>query len=137
MKDWEAAARHCARAMALPLDVIAGPYAEAVVVCHWFILVDRRLKFTLIYQPTAESHLPPVQTLQDARETLLRVFRENFAEASRARDSSATSRFFKLFPAIGWEDEGLEAYANFVVELVQVRSPPTAKCDLFFPSSFS
>ncbi|KAF8906209.1 COG4 transport protein-domain-containing protein [Gymnopilus junonius] len=108
MKDWEAAARHCARAMALPLDVIAGPFAEAVV-------------------PTAESHLPPVQTLQDAREILLKVFRENFAEASRARDSSATSRFFKLFPAIGWEDEGLEAYANFVVELVQVRSPPTAK----------
>ncbi|PPQ84112.1 hypothetical protein CVT26_013223, partial [Gymnopilus dilepis] len=108
MKDWEAAARHCARAMALPLDVIAGPYAEAVV-------------------PTAESHLPPVQTLQDARETLLKVFRENFAEASRARDSSATSRFFKLFPAIGWEEEGLEAYANFVVELVQVKAPPTAK----------
>lgn len=58
---------------------------------------------------------------------LLSVFRQNFVEASHARDSSATSRFFKLFPAIGWEAEGLDAYATFVVELVRARSPPTAK----------
>jgi len=58
---------------------------------------------------------------------LLSVFRHNFAEASHARDSSATSRFFKLFPAIGWEAEGLDAYATFVVELVRARSPATAK----------
>uniref|UniRef100_A0A8H7Y2D9 Conserved oligomeric Golgi complex subunit 4 n=1 Tax=Psilocybe cubensis TaxID=181762 RepID=A0A8H7Y2D9_PSICU len=102
-QDWESAARHCARAMALPLDVIAGPFAEIAV-------------------PTSESHLPPPQTLQAARETLLSVFREKFQEASRARDSNATSRFFKLFPAIGWEDEGLEAYASFVVELVRLTT---------------
>ncbi|KIM48961.1 hypothetical protein M413DRAFT_59758 [Hebeloma cylindrosporum] len=107
-QDWETAARHCARAMALPLEVISGPFAEVAV-------------------PTSESHLPPGQTLQAAREMLLSVFRRNFAEASHARDSSATSRFFKLFPAIGWEAEGLDAYATFVVELVRARSPATAK----------
>ncbi|KAF8964638.1 COG4 transport protein-domain-containing protein [Flammula alnicola] len=95
---WESAARHCARAMSLPLEVTSGHFAEVAVV-H----------------------------LQAARERLLSVFRHNFAEASSARDSSATSRFFKLFPAIGWEAEGLEAYAAFVVELVRVRSPATAK----------
>jgi hypothetical protein len=80
------------------------------------------------------SHLPPPQTLQAAREKLLSVFRHNFAEASHARDSSATSRFFKLFPAIGWEVEGLEAYAEFVVELVRARSPAIAKSIFFFGS---
>ncbi|KDR81347.1 hypothetical protein GALMADRAFT_239193 [Galerina marginata CBS 339.88] len=108
MQDWESAARHCARAMSLPLEVISGPFAEVAV-------------------PTSDSHLPPAQTLQAAREKLLAVFRNNFMEASRSRDSSATSRYFKLFPAIGWETEGLEAYASFVVELVRVRSPATAK----------
>ncbi|KAI0807010.1 COG4-domain-containing protein [Fomes fomentarius] len=106
--DWESATRHCARAMALPLDVISGPFAETAV-------------------PTAESSLPPAQTLQAAREQLLAVFRREFDKASRARDATATSRFFKLFPAIGWEAEGLQAYASFVVELVKVRAPASAK----------
>ncbi|KAG6910876.1 hypothetical protein DXG01_006559 [Tephrocybe rancida] len=107
-QDWEAATRHCARALALPLEVISGPFAEAAV-------------------PTSESHLPPAETLQQARETLLTIFRRNFEQASQSRDSTATSRFFKLFPAIGWEDEGLEAYASFVVDLVRVRAPASAK----------
>ncbi|KAK7466940.1 Golgi transport complex subunit 4 [Stygiomarasmius scandens] len=94
--------------MALPISVIAGPFAQAVV-------------------PTSESPLPPAQTLQAAREHLLQVFRTNFEQASRTRDSTATSRFFKLFPAIGWEKEGLDLYATFVVDLVKVRSPVAIK----------
>ncbi|KAF8197372.1 COG4 transport protein-domain-containing protein [Pholiota molesta] len=107
-QDWESATRHCARAMSVPAEVISGPFAEMAV-------------------PTAENHLPPPQTLQTAREKLLSVFRQNFAEAASARDSNATSRFFKLFPSVGWEAEGLDAYATFVVELVRVRSPASAK----------
>jgi hypothetical protein len=78
-------------------------------------------------QPTAESHLPPVQTLQAAREQLLSIFRSHFEQASRSRDAAATTRYFKLFPTIGWEAEGLEAYASFVVDLVRVRAPTSAK----------
>jgi hypothetical protein len=58
---------------------------------------------------------------------LLNVFRKSFAEASQSRDAAATTRFFKLFPVIGWEEEGLEAYASFVVDLVKVRPPASAK----------
>ncbi|KAH7889814.1 COG4 transport protein-domain-containing protein [Phlebopus sp. FC_14] len=107
-QDWESATRHCARAMSLPLEVISGPFAEAVV-------------------PTAESHLPPAQTLQAAREQLLSMFLRHFEQASRSRDPAATSRYFKLFPAIGWEAEGLGAYAAFVVDLVRVRAPSSVK----------
>ncbi|KAH7921493.1 COG4-domain-containing protein [Leucogyrophana mollusca] len=107
-QDWESATRHCSRAMSLPFDVISGPFAETAV-------------------PTSESHLPPAQTLQVAREQLLSIFKRQFEHASRSRDAAATSRFFKLFPAIGWEAEGLEAYASFVVDLVRVRAPASAK----------
>ncbi|KAI0933704.1 hypothetical protein AcW1_005462 [Taiwanofungus camphoratus] len=107
-KDWESATRYCARAMAIPLEVTTGPFAETAV-------------------PTSESHLPPAQTLQAAREELLNVFRQQFEIASRSRDATATSRFFKLFPAIGWESEGLQAYASFVVDLIRVRAPASAK----------
>ncbi|PPQ65096.1 hypothetical protein CVT24_003057 [Panaeolus cyanescens] len=107
-KDWESATRHCARAMSLPPDVITGPFAEFTV-------------------PTSEYPAPPSQTLQASREQLLAIFKHHFEEASRSRDSSTTSRFFKLFPTIGWEKEGLELYANFVVELVKGRSPTAVK----------
>ncbi|KAJ7191082.1 COG4 transport protein-domain-containing protein [Mycena pura] len=107
-QDWESATRHCARAMSLPLEVISGPFAETAV-------------------PTFDSHLPPAQTLQAAREHLLAIFRQQFEQASRLRDSAITSRYFKLFPEIGWEEEGLQAYASFVVDLVRVRAPASAK----------
>ncbi|KAI0340154.1 COG4-domain-containing protein [Trametopsis cervina] len=107
-QDWESATRHCARAMSIPLDVTSGPFAETAV-------------------PTAENPLPPAQALQTAREQLLNIFREQFEQASTSRDAAATSRFFKLFPAIGWETEGLQAYASFVVDLVKIRAPASAK----------
>ncbi|KAJ7489961.1 COG4 transport protein-domain-containing protein [Mycena galericulata] len=107
-QDWESATRHCARAMSLPLEVLSGQFAETAV-------------------PTSDSHLPPAQTLQAAREHLLAIFQRQFEQASRSRDSTTTSRFFKLFPAIGWEAEGLQAYASFVVDLVRVRAPASAK----------
>lgn len=107
-QDWESATTHCAKAMSLPPDVVSGEFAQTAV-------------------PTSESHLPPAQTLQGQREKLLGIFRQKFDEASRSRDSTATTRFFKLFPAIGWEAEGLEAYAAFVVDLVRIRAPASAK----------
>jgi len=55
------------------------------------------------------------------------VFKQRFEEASRSRNPTSTTRFFKLFPAIGWEEEGLEAYAAFVVDLVRIRAPASAK----------
>ena len=128
-RDWESATRHCARAMALPDEVITGAFAESAVVCIPITTqCPLRLKWAL-YQPTPESHLPPVQTLQNAREHLLSIFRASFSEATKARDAAATTRFFKLFPAIGWEAEGLEAYASFVVDLVKVRPPASAKSE--------
>jgi hypothetical protein len=47
----------------------------------------------------------------------------------------ATTRFFKLFPVIGWETEGLEAYASFIVDLVKVRPPASAQ-STFSPDFF-
>ncbi|TFK55321.1 COG4-domain-containing protein [Heliocybe sulcata] len=107
-QDWESATRHCARAMALPSEVLTGQFAETAV-------------------PTSENPLPPAQSVQLAKEKLLSIFRERFNEAAKTRDAAATTRYFKLFPTIGCEAEGLEAYASFVVGLVRVRAPPSAK----------
>ncbi|KAF9264914.1 COG4-domain-containing protein [Marasmius fiardii PR-910] len=107
-QDWETASRHCARAMSVSPQIISGAFAQVAV-------------------PTSDSHLPPAQTLETAREELLKIFLRNFEQASQAKDAAATSRYFKLFPSIGWEKEGLEAYASFVIDLVRVRAPVASK----------
>lgn len=71
--------------------------------------------------------LPPAQTLEEARKSLLDIFSRQFERASAARDSANTSRVFKLFPEIGWETEGLELYARFVVDLIRARAPAGVK----------
>ena len=48
------------------------------------------------------------------------------------KDEQAVSRFFRLWPGIGAEKEGLEAYGDFVVGLVKSRSSNTGKSE-FLP----
>ncbi|KAF8309865.1 COG4 transport protein-domain-containing protein [Cantharellus anzutake] len=107
-RDWESASRHCSRAMSIPEDIICGRFTDATV-------------------PSAESHLPPIETLSEARNYLLHTFRDNFERAVAARDSAGITRFFKLFPTIGWEKEGLAAYSDFVVDLVRSRPISSGK----------
>jgi conserved oligomeric Golgi complex subunit 4 len=80
-----------------------------------------------IIKPSGASPSPPVETLQQVREQLLAVFSREFNAAARAKDEAGISKFFKLFPLIGWEKEGLDAYAGFVVDIVRNRPIPTIK----------
>ena len=64
------------------------------------------------------------------RERLRDVFLHQFEKAAEARDSNMVTRFFKLFPPIGWEAEGLEVYSTFVVSLVQPRTSFADTCTL-------
>ncbi|ELU36392.1 COG4 transport domain-containing protein [Rhizoctonia solani AG-1 IA] len=105
-RDWETAARHCARAMAVPKEVMEGPFAQV---------------------PSTDLPDPPTQTLADARTALLGVFRKEFDGAAIARDPVAISRFFKLFPTINCPADGLAAYSDFVLDLVARRAPPSVK----------
>jgi hypothetical protein len=106
--DWEGAARACRRAMTVRDEVTQGGFAGSVV-------------------PTPQNPLPPPQQLAELRGVLLRTFRQEFDAAAERRDEHEVSRYFRLWPGIGAEDEGLEAYGNFVVSLVKSRSSAAGK----------
>ncbi|WVQ77082.1 hypothetical protein IAR50_006765 [Cryptococcus sp. DSM 104548] len=106
--DWESASRACRRAMSVRKQVLEGNFANSVV-------------------PTSQYPLPPSQTLQELRDILLHTFRREFDDAVVRKDEPGVSRFFRLWPAIGAENEGLEAYGDFVVGLVKARSPAAGK----------
>jgi hypothetical protein len=81
-------------------------------------------------QPTPQQSLPPPQILDQLRETLLHTFRTEFDAAAARRDQQAVSRFFRLWPGVDAEEEGLEAYGDFVVGLVKARNAAAGKREL-------
>lgn len=70
----------------------------------------------------------PSQALNDAREVLKDTFLRQFDQASKSRNASEATRFFKLFPTIGCELDGLNAYATFVSRLIHIEPPPSSAC---------
>lgn len=64
---------------------------------------------------------PPSAQLSALRDSLLATFSAQFRAAAEARDEQGTSRFFRLFPMIGAEEQGLGVYADFVVTLVKTK----------------
>ncbi|QRV99761.1 COG4 transport domain-containing protein [Ceratobasidium sp. AG-Ba] len=87
-RDWKTADRHCTRAIEVSKEVMDGPFAQVAI-------------------PSSDLPSPPSQILDEARASLLTVFRKEFDAAAIARDSVVISRFFQLFPVINCQAEGL------------------------------
>lgn len=102
---------------------------------HFFLLLLLTSATPLTSQPTPQSPLPPPQQLNELRDSLLQTFRAEFDAAAERKDEGEVSRYFRLWPGIGAEDEGLEAYGDFVVGLVKARSTAAGKRELSSHSS--
>ena len=77
--------------------------------------------------PTPQYPQPPSNQLTELRDILLHTFRTEFDSAAQRKDQQGVSRFFRLWPGIGAEEEGLEAYGDFVVGLVKSRGSNAGK----------
>lgn len=100
--DWETATRHAQKAMTVPTEVIESEFAMKVV-------------------PTTEQPLAPAQTLLELRSVLLRVFTQKFQQAAESKDEAEASKFFKMFPLVGWRNEGLAAYCTFARGMIREK----------------
>ncbi|KAK9370414.1 COG4 transport protein-domain-containing protein [Lipomyces kononenkoae] len=122
VRDWEAVAQHIHRASQLPPDLIKGRFAEAMV-------------------PTEDNPESPAIALQNETETFGALFLKEFEAAAKAKDMEKITRFFKLFPLIGKEKEGLDVYAKFVCTIIagQSRQLMSSKTEgpLFFGMALS
>lgn len=72
-------------------------------------------------QPTSENPDHPAKTLADAKSTLFDIFSQRFDDAVVQRNESDITRYFKLFPLIGCQAEGLDKYSRFVCNIVKGR----------------
>lgn len=102
-RDWERAAWYVNKARTLPSDLITGGFAKAMV-------------------PTAEFPDYPEATLLEASKSLGNIFLREFGKAATAKDMETLTRYFKLFPLIGQEKEGLDVYAKFICGIITAQS---------------
>jgi conserved oligomeric Golgi complex subunit 4 len=100
-------------------------YETAAVFVHRTLKIDEKIltgKFSEVAIPTGEYPDIPQKMLRDSTETLYAIFSREFDSAVQARNESEISRFFRLFPLIGKESEGLDKYSNFVCGIVGGKS---------------
>ncbi|GAM86523.1 hypothetical protein ANO11243_045370 [Dothideomycetidae sp. 11243] len=102
-QDWELAATYLNRASKVPAEVIDGAFAEEIV-------------------PTADVPDAPRITLDKAAQNLCALFLREFEKAIKEGDGTNVTRFFKLFPLIGRESVGLDAYGRYVCGGVSSRA---------------
>lgn len=102
-QDWETAAGYLNRASKIPKEIVNGSFAEEIV-------------------PTAEVPDPPNITLEQAAESLRKLFLREFEKAAQEGNGTKVTRFFKLFPLIGKPDVGLDVYGRYVCQGVASRA---------------
>ncbi|KAI8344397.1 COG4 transport protein-domain-containing protein [Chlamydoabsidia padenii] len=82
------------------------------------ILKGSLAEFTV---PTSDNPDHPAKTLADAKATLFNIFSQRFDDAVAQRNQTNITRYFKLFPLIGCQTEGLDKYSRFVCNIVKAR----------------
>lgn len=102
-RDWERAALCISKANSLPHNLVDGEFARAMV-------------------PTSELPDYPLETIAKASQSLGQLFYREFSSAAKIQDMEKVSRYFKLFPLIGQEKEGLDVYAKFICGIIITHS---------------
>ncbi|CDS01916.1 related to conserved oligomeric Golgi complex component 4 [Sporisorium scitamineum] len=101
-RDWDMATMHCRRALAIDPAIRSSQFAAAVV-------------------PTTDLPEPPETILLELRKAMLTAFTDAFIRSTQNKDEKEASRFFKLFPQVGWKKEGLEVYSSFARSMVREK----------------
>ncbi|ANB12421.1 Cog4p [Sugiyamaella lignohabitans] len=102
-RDWERAANYASKARQLPKELINGQFAKLMI-------------------PTSEVPNYPQESLTEACDSLCQLFLREFDKATKIRDMDNVSRYFRLFPLIGEETQGLDVYGKFVCGIITTQS---------------
>lgn len=102
-RDWERAAKYVHKARVLPEGLIDGSFAKYMV-------------------PSAEFPDFPKETLEEASKALGTIFLREFNKAANEKNMEMLTKYFKLFPLIGQENEGLSVYAKFICGIITAQS---------------
>ncbi|RCH87312.1 Golgi transport complex subunit 4 [Rhizopus azygosporus] len=101
-KEYDRAALLLQRASKIDSSILKGSLAEFTV-------------------PTSEYPDHPERTLAETKAALFDIFSRRFDDAVAERNQADITRYFKLFPLINCQTEGLDQYSRFVCNIIKSR----------------
>ncbi|CAO3620371.1 unnamed protein product [Mucor hiemalis] len=101
-KEYDEAATLLQRASKIDPAIVNGSLAEFTV-------------------STSDNPNHPTKTLADAKSDLFEIFSLKFDDAVAQRNQTDITRYFKLFPLINCQTEGLDKYSRFVCNIIKSR----------------
>lgn len=110
-KEYDEAAVLLQRASKIDTTIVNGSLAEFTV-------------------STSENPDHPAKTLADAKTNLFAIFSSKFDDAVAQRNQADITRYFKLFPLINCQTEGLDKYSRFVCNIIKARCAEELKTGL-------
>jgi conserved oligomeric Golgi complex subunit 4 len=108
---------------------------EASTFLHQSSLIDPAIingALAMSSVPTSEIPDPPNVFLSQASDALFKLFLREFDSAAKVKNEERITRFFRLFPLIGKENEGLDVYGRFVCGIIAGRSRAAMTQSIFF-----
>jgi len=90
-------------------------YEQAAAFIHRYLSLDERAMREILPVDTEETDLnASFSYLREAQEKLQNAVRQRFNEAVQVKDNNQVERFFKLFPLVGLQDEGLLNFSKYL-----------------------
>lgn len=102
-RDWKRAASAARMAFDLPESVRTGSFAAKMT-------------------PTIELPEAPMVSLNSAAQDMCALFAREFKKAAAERKMDQVTRYLKLFPLIGYDQDGLSRYSWFISEVISGQS---------------
>lgn len=102
-RDWEKAAVYISRAIKLPKSLLDSEFTKKMV-------------------PTSEMPDYPLETLAKSCNSLCSLFIREFEKGAKELNMETVTKYFKLFPLIGRETEGLMVYSRFTCDIIKNQS---------------
>lgn len=103
VRDWEKAASYISKCISLPQSLLDGEFTKKMV-------------------PTSEMPDYPLETLCKSCSSLCSLFVREFERGAKELNMETVTKYFKLFPLIGREEQGLTVYSHFICDIIKKQS---------------
>ncbi|XP_050307529.1 conserved oligomeric Golgi complex subunit 4 [Anthonomus grandis grandis] len=109
-------------------------YEKGAAHVHRFLSMDQSLlKRTANDTNNMSDMLKSVRTLQEATAQLRAIVEHKFDEAVNNEDLGSVERFFKIFPLLGMQEEGIKNFCTFLCTKVALTADKNLKSAISTP----
>lgn len=112
---------HCSHGV--QTAIYDGDYEKGAAHVHRFLSMDQSLlQKTATDVDNASSILKSIRTLKEAASQLRAIVKHKFDDAVKSEDLPSVERFFKIFPLLGMNEEGITKFCDYLRTKIEITA---------------